>query len=71
MTIPKLMIIIPAYNEEEMLNKSLGEIDEVLTTLIKHGEVASSSKLLLIMQLRMSILQESILVETLDIKMPL
>lgn len=48
MTIPKLMIIIPAYNEEEMLNKSLGEIDEVLTTLIKHGEVASSSKLLVV-----------------------
>lgn len=48
MTIPKLMIIIPAYNEEEMLNKSLGEINEVLTTLIKHGEVASSSKLLVV-----------------------
>lgn len=48
MTIPKLMIVIPAYNEEEMLNKSLGEIDEVLTTLIKHGEVASSSKLLVV-----------------------
>lgn len=42
------MIVIPAYNEEEMLNKSLGEIDEVLTTLIKHGEVASSSKLLVV-----------------------
>ena len=48
MTIPKLMIVIPAYNEEEMLNKSLGEINEVLTTLIKHGEVASSSKLLVV-----------------------
>lgn len=48
MTIPKLMIVISAYNEEEMLNKSLGEIDEVLTTLIKHGEVASSSKLLVV-----------------------
>lgn len=42
------MIVIPAYNEEEMLNKSLGEINEVLTTLIKHGEVASSSKLLVV-----------------------
>lgn len=44
----RLVIVVPAYNEEESLPKSLGILGEVLQGLVEKKQVAKSSKIVVV-----------------------
>ncbi|MBS9334891.1 glycosyltransferase family 2 protein [Fructobacillus sp. M1-13] len=44
----RLIIVVPAYNEEEALGKSLDVLQNVLLTLIKQQKVSNESKLVVV-----------------------
>ena len=45
---PKLWLVIPCYNEEEMLGISIGIIRNKLRSLIDSGLVSDESKILFV-----------------------
>lgn len=44
----KLVVVIPAYNEEEMLPVTIPAMSEVLDRMVRTGKISSSSKLLFV-----------------------
>ncbi|MCP8686836.1 glycosyltransferase family 2 protein [Marinobacterium sedimentorum] len=48
MTLPKLNIVVPCYNEEEVLPETVKQLGGLLTDLIDKGKVGPQSKLLMV-----------------------
>ncbi|SUP58982.1 Uncharacterized glycosyltransferase ykoT [Weissella viridescens] len=81
----RLMIVVPAYNEEEALPKTLDVLDGVLSDLIETNKVDKASKIVIVndgsADKTWSIIEDAaakmttflvlILVVTMDTKMPL